>query len=125
MEHKIGQHQQGYGFQDRNDPWNGRNIVAAFFYPCERQQAFFDAHACGFAFFGGVFPVLIYDNLTTAVQKVMRGKDRREQEAFSKFKAYYSFEARFCNPGSGHEKGGVEGLVGRHVATIWFPFPRP
>jgi multidrug efflux pump len=36
-----------------------------------------------------------------------------EQEAFSKFKAYYSFTALFCNPDSGNEKGGVEGLVGR------------
>ena len=31
MEHKIGQHQQGHRFEDRNDPWNGRNIVAAFY----------------------------------------------------------------------------------------------
>jgi len=101
--------------------YSGKHFVR--FYPCERQQAFFDAHACGFAFFGGVFPVLIYDNLTTAVQKVMRGKDRREQEAFSKFKAYYSFEARFCNPGSGHEKGGVEGLVGVARRNYMVPIP--
>ena len=53
----------------------------------------------------------------------MRGKDRREQEAFSKFKAYYSFEARFCNPGSGHEKGGVEGLVGMAQGTTLVPVP--
>ena len=101
--------------------YSGKHFVR--FYPCERQQAFFDAHVCGFAFFGGVFPVLIYDNLTTAVQKVMRGKDRREQEAFSKFKAYYSFAARFCNPGSGHEKGGVEGLVGVARRNYMVPIP--
>jgi transposase len=35
-------------------------------YPCERQQAFFDAHLHAFEFFGGIFAVLIYDNLTSA-----------------------------------------------------------
>jgi transposase len=81
-------------------------------YPCERQQAFFDAHLHAFAFFGGVFRVLIYDNLTTAVNKVLLGHERVEQECFTKFKAYHGFEARFCNPNEGHEKGGVEGTVG-------------
>ena len=90
--------------------YSGKHFVR--FYPCERQQAFFDAHIHAFHFFGGVFPVLIYDNLTTAVRKVLRGKKRIEQETFRKFRAFYSFEARFCNPDSGHEKGGVEGLVG-------------
>lgn len=82
------------------------------FYFCERQQAFIDAHLEAFRFFEGVFPILIYDNLTTAVKKVLQGKKREEQEGFKKFKAYYNFEARFCNPGQGHEKGGVEGMVG-------------
>ncbi len=101
--------------------YSGKHFVRM--YPCERQQAFFDAHVRAFAFFGGVFPVLIYDNLTTAVRKVMRGKDREEQEAFIKFKAYYSFEARFCNPDSGHEKGGVEGLVGMARRNYMVPVP--
>jgi Transposase and inactivated derivatives len=74
-------------------------------------------------FLVGVFPVLIYDNLTTAVRKVMRGRDRLEQEEFSKFRAYYSFEARFCNPDSGHEKGGVEGLVGMARRNYMVPVP--
>ncbi|MEJ5365563.1 MAG: IS21 family transposase [Desulfosoma sp.] len=101
--------------------YSGKHFVR--FYPCERQQAFFDAHMRAFEFFGGVFPVLIYDNLTTAVGKVMRGKDRQEQEDFSKFKAYYSFEARFCTPGKAHEKGGVEGLVGLARRNSMVPIP--
>jgi len=55
------------------------------FYPCERQEVlqrrifdFFDAHIHAFNFFGGVFPVIIYDNLTSAVKKVLRGKNRIE-----------------------------------------------
>ena len=101
--------------------FSGKHFVR--FYPCERQQAFFDAHMQAFEFFGGVFPVLIYDNLTTAVRKVLHGKKRLEQESFSKFKAYYSFSARFCNPASGNEKGGVEGLVGFARRNYMVPVP--
>jgi transposase len=101
--------------------YSGKHFVR--FYPCERQQAFFDAHIHAFEFFGGVFPVLIYDNLTTAVQKVLRGKYRIEQDGFIKFKAYYSIDARFCNPASGHEKGGVEGLVGFARRNYMVPVP--
>jgi transposase len=101
--------------------YSGKHFIR--FYPCERQQAFFDAHVQAFDFFGGVFPVLIYDNLTTAVQKVLRGKNRVEQEAFSKFKAYHSFDSRFCNPDSGNEKGGVEGLVGFARRNYMVPVP--
>jgi transposase len=101
--------------------YSGKHFVR--FYPCERQQAFFDAHARAFSFFGGVFPVLIYDNLTSAVRKVLRGRDRLEQEVFCKLKAYYSFEARFCNPDSAHEKGGVEGLIGLARRNYMVPIP--
>lgn len=48
-------------------------------YPCERQQAFLDAHIEAFDFFGGVFRTIIYDNLTTAVRKILKGKLRIEQ----------------------------------------------
>ena len=101
--------------------YSGKHFVR--FYPCERQQAFFDAHLQAFNFFGGIFPTLIYDNLTTAVRKVLQGRNRIEQEEFRKFKAYHSFESRFCNPGNGHEKGGVEGLVGFARRNYMVPVP--
>lgn len=40
-----------------------------------------------------------------------------------KFRAYYSYESRFCNPDSGHEKGGVEGLVGYARRNYMVPIP--
>ncbi len=101
--------------------YSGKHFVRA--YPCERQQAFFDAHLHAFQFFGGVFPVLIYDNLTTAVRKVLQGRNRIEQESFVKFRAYHSFEARFTNPAAGNEKGGVEGLVGFARRNYMVPVP--
>ena len=101
--------------------YSGKHFVRC--YPCERQQALFDAHMNGFEFFGGVFQVLIYDNLTTAVRKILHGKNRQLQEAYSQFHGYYSFTPRFCNPGQGHEKGGVEGLVGYARRNYMVPVP--
>lgn len=93
-------------------------------YPCERQQVFFDGMIRGFAFFGGVFPVMIFDNLTAAVRKILQGKRRKEQDSFMRFRAYYTFSATFCNPGQGHEKGGVEGLVGFARRNFLVPIPQ-
>ncbi|MCK5509868.1 MAG: DDE-type integrase/transposase/recombinase, partial [Desulfobacterales bacterium] len=102
--------------------FSGKHFVRC--YPCERQQALFDAHIQAFSYFGGIFPVLIYDNLTTAVQKVLVGKDRILQKEFTKFRAYYNFTARFCTRGEGHEKGGVEGLVGYARRNYMVPIPK-
>ena len=102
--------------------FSGKHFVRC--YPCERQQALFDAHIQAFSYFGGIFPVLIYDNLTTAVQRVLVGKDRILQKEFIKFKAYYNFTPRFCTPGEGHEKGGVEGLVGYSRRNYMVPVPK-
>ena len=101
--------------------YSGKHFVRC--YRCERQQAFFDAHLHAFEFFGGIFPVLIYDNLTSAVRKVLRGKNRVEQDAFAAFRSYYNFEARFCNPAQAHEKGGVEGGVGYVRHNYLVPVP--
>jgi len=94
------------------------------FYPCERQQALFDAHMHAFDFFGGIFKTIVYDNLTTAVEKVLKGKRRVEQEAFRQFHAFYNFTAKFCNRASGNEKGGVEGLVGFARRNYMVPIPK-
>lgn len=101
--------------------YSGKHFVRC--YPCERQQALFDGHIRAFCFFGGIFPILIYDNLTTAVQKIFKGKKRELQDAYERFRAYYNFKPVFCNPGQGHEKGGVEGLVGYARRNYMVPVP--
>jgi transposase len=101
--------------------YSGKPFVQA--YPWERQEMFFDGHQRAFDYYGGVFPVLVYDNLKTAVAQILRGKGRREQERFTSFRTYYSFEARFCNPARGQEKGGVEGLVGYARRNFLVPLP--
>jgi transposase len=101
--------------------YSGLAFVRA--YPYERQEMFLDGHLRAFAFFGGVFPVLVYDNLTTAVRQILRGKARVEQERFVAFRSYYTFQARFCTPAQGREKGGVEGLVGFARRNFLVPLP--
>jgi transposase len=72
---------------------------------------------------GGVPPVLIFDNLKPVVKKVLfRGK-RVLTDAFERFKYYYRFEAKFCNPASGHEKGSTE-CKGGYIPQC-FPFHCP
>ncbi len=100
---------------------SGKHFVRCF--PCERQQAFFEGLIEAFNFFGGIFPTLIYDNLSSAVAQVLKGKKRKLQDSFIKFKAYYNFTARFCNVNQGHEKGGVEGLVGFARRNYMVPVP--
>lgn len=94
------------------------------FYRCERQQALFDGMLHAFVFFGGIFRILIFDNLKTAVYRILQGKNRQEQEAFTLFRAYHNFEARYCNPAAGNEKGGVEGLVGFARRNFLVPLPK-
>jgi transposase len=101
--------------------YSGRDFVRA--YPHARQEMFFDGHIHGFHYYGGVFPKLVYDNLTSAVQKVLRGKKRIEQQNFIAFRSYYTFKSIFCNLNSGHEKGGVEGLVGYCRRNYLVPLP--
>jgi transposase len=101
----------------------GSGKAFACCFPCERQPAFFEGHLKAFAFYGGVFRNLIYDNLTTAVDKVLRGKERKLNESFHRFQAYYNFSPRFCNVGQAHEKGGVEGLVGYVRRNFLVPIP--
>ncbi len=117
----IAGHAKRLKFFCMRSKYSGRHFVRC--YPCERQQALFDAHIRAFSFFGGVFPVLVYDNLTSAVRKIFKGKKRELQESYDRFRAYYNFRPVFCNAGQGHEKGGVEGLVGYARRNYMVPVP--
>jgi hypothetical protein len=93
-------------------------------YPRATQQAFLDAHQRAFHYFGGVFRQLRYDNLTSAVKKILRGHQRQETTRFIAFRSHWQFEAAFCTPAQGHEKGGVEGEVGYFRRNHLVPIPQ-
>jgi transposase len=93
-------------------------------YPRATQQAFLEAHELAFAYFGGVFRVLRYDNLTSAVKKVLRGYRREESARFIAFRSHWQFQAEFCTPSAPQEKGGVEGEAGYFRRNHWVPIPQ-
>jgi transposase len=97
-------------------------FVMAF--PFQKQEAFFEGHIQAFQFFGGVPRRITYDNLKTAVYRVLEGHNRKEQEAFKAFRSHYLFESHYCNVGQGHEKGGVESDVGYAQRNFCSPIPQ-
>jgi transposase len=97
-------------------------FVVAF--PFQKQEAFFEGHIQAFHFMGGVPRRITYDNLKTAVYRVLEGHNRQEQNAFTAFRSYYLFESRYCTPAQGHEKGGVESDVGYAQRNFFAPIPQ-
>ena len=98
--------------------------VFSMAFPTQRQEAFFAGHVAAFAYLGGVPQRLSYDNLKTAVQRILTGRSREEQAAFITLRSHYLFESRFCTPGAGHEKGGVESAVGYVRRNFLSPLPQ-
>lgn len=95
----------------------------AMAFPFQKQEAFFAGHIAAFHFFGGVPHTLTYDNLKTAVFRVLAGRNRQEQQAFVAFRSYYLCASRYCTPAQGHEKGAVESDVGYVRRNFLVPLP--
>ena len=83
----------------------------------------FDAHNHAFRVLGGVPRRGIYDNMRTAVDKIGRGKERQVNARFSAMVSHFLFEAEFCNPASGWEKGQIEKNVQDARHRLWQPMP--
>jgi len=81
----------------------------------EGQEAFLEGHVTAFARLGGVPAPIRYDDARALVARVLRGRDRVETERFIALRSHYGFDSFFCIPGErgAHEKGGIEGEVGR------------
>jgi len=94
-------------------------------YVSEAQESFMDGHVRAFARYDGVWLRVRYDNLKTAVTKILKGRDRIENAQFIALRSHYGFESFFCEPGinGAHEKGGVEGDIGRFRRNYLTPVP--
>lgn len=92
-------------------------------YLLQTHEMLFDAHNHAFRMLGGVPKRGIYDNMKTAVDKVRTGKDRDVNVRFSAMVSHYLFEAEFCNPASGWEKGQIEKNVRDARHRLWQPVP--
>ncbi len=71
----------------------------------------FDAHDQAFAFFGGACARGIYDNMSTAVDAILIGRERRFNRRFERMCSHHLVEPTACSPAAGWEKGQVESQV--------------
>lgn len=103
---------------------SGRAFHVAF--GTQAQEAFLEGHVLAFEHFGGVPAQVRYDNLKPAVVRVLKGRDRTESERFTALRSHYGFDSFFCRPGieGAHEKGGVEGEIGRFRRRHLVPVPK-
>ncbi len=96
-------------------------------YSTQGQEAFLEGHQQAFEVFGGT-PVfhIRYDNLKSAVSRVLFGRTRTESARWVTFRSHYGFDAFYCHPGidGAHEKGGVEGEGGRFRRNHLVPVPK-
>lgn len=90
--------------------------------PAENIECFLEALKDMFEEINGVPRTIWFDNLSSAVSKVLKEGKRKLTAAFKEFEWYYRFKAIFCNPGKGNEKGHVEGKIG-YVRRNWMAPP--
>ena len=98
-----------------------RPVVLA--YHRQNEESFLDAFVRTFDTLGGVPSKVIFDNGKVAVKDGF-GMHAKAQAGYTALSAHYCFEALFCNPAEGHEKGLVEGLVGWSRRNILVPVPK-
>ncbi len=95
-------------------------------YANQAQEAFIDGHVRAFEHFGGTPSRVRYDNLKPAVARVLMGRSRLETQRFIALRSHYVFDSFYCQPGKdgAHEKGGVEGEIGRFRRRHMVPMPK-
>lgn len=92
-------------------------------YRQETHEMLFDAHNHALRVLGGVPTRGLYDNMKTAVDRIGRGKARAVNARFNAMTSHYLFEATFCNPASGWEKGQIEKNVQDARRRLWQDAP--
>ncbi|HVP13809.1 MAG TPA: IS21 family transposase [Phycisphaerae bacterium] len=81
-------------------------------YPRETLEMVLDAHDRAFAFFKGACTRGIYDNMKTAVDTILVGRERVYNHRLQQMCSHYLVDPVACTPSSGWEKGQVENQVG-------------
>lgn len=135
LEHGPGEAQVDFGdaqFFEKGRLYDGKYLVVSFPYSNqgylqlfhgENMECLLEGMDAIFRHIGGVPFKLWFDNTRTIVTKVIRGGDRETTERFERFREHYHFQAVFCNPGEGHEKGNVENKVGYGRRNLFVPIP--
>ena len=83
----------------------------AFIYNRQDTLSFMDAHVRYFDAMGGVYHLMVYDNMRVAVSKFVGLHEKEPTKALLELRGYYGFSHRFCNTYRANEKGHVERSV--------------
>jgi transposase len=91
--------------------WSYSNYPFVMAMPTERTEAILAGLVEAFAFFGCVPHEVWWDNPTTVVSQIFRGRDRRPSERYAALASHYAFDPLFCMPARGNEKPYAETRV--------------
>ncbi len=89
----------------------------------EDRPALFDGILRSCEKFGGIAREGVFDNASTAVTCVLRGRARTLNPEFAEFSGSLVLPMEFAAPAKGNEKGGVEGLHGYIEDNFFRPMP--
>ncbi len=135
LEHPLGEAQVDFGMT--HVIWAGefkeiRSLTTAYPFsnggfavplPGEDTLCFLYGLQQSFEMSGGVPRKIRFDNLSAAVVSIGKNGQRVLCEQFVRFMLHYRFEAEFCNPGKGNEKGCTENKVGYTRRNWYLPYP--
>lgn len=136
LEHPPGEAQADFGevvFYENGKMIKGHEFVLSFphsngsyvqLFKGQNQECLLTGLKDIFEHMGQVPNVIWFDNLSAAVAEIIGPSERKLTEQFLRFSLHYGFEARFCNPDAGHEKGHVENKVGYERRNRFVPEPR-
>jgi transposase len=91
--------------------WAYSNYGFALALPTERTEAILAGMVAAFGFFGCVPREVWWDNPTTVVRQIFKGRERRPNAYYQALASHYRFEALFCMPARGNEKPHAETRV--------------
>ena len=91
--------------------WGYSNYAFAQAMPTERTEAILAGMVSAFEFFACVAREVWWDNPTTVVRQIFKGRERRPNERYAALASHYACEALFCMPARGNEKPRAETRV--------------
>ncbi|MGQ0601909.1 MAG: IS21 family transposase [Anaerolineales bacterium] len=91
--------------------WSFSNCPFVMAMPTERTEAILCGMVEAFEFFQAVPREVWWDNPTTVVSIIFKGRQRQPNERYAALASHYAFEPLFCLPASGNEKPVAENRV--------------
>ncbi|MBN4051124.1 IS21 family transposase [bacterium AH-315-L21] len=100
------------------------NAAYTQIFESENQECVIEGLKRIFEYIGGVPKLIVMDNMSSVVAKILTNGERKIAEGFQRFALHYRFNMRFCNVASGNEKGNIENKIGYHRRNMFVPIPK-